>query len=179
MRFTINLATRTYLDHELVNRCLGVTLLILLILSAWKLLAFCGNLGELDRLDDGIATLEARRGSRPSAVSPQEFDRRQKSIRFYNEIIERKAFGWLGFMEQLENVTPRGVALSSLSSDPKSGIVKIEGVTRSFGQVRSYLEALEDSRLFSDILLLSHTDLIVGEKGRGVRFSISCRVVRS
>lgn len=178
MRFTINLATRTYLNHDLVNRCLVVSLLLLLLLSGWKLMKFCGNRGELERLNTDIAALQARLNSRPSNISEQEFGRRQKSIRFYNDIIEHRAFGWMGVLDHLESVTPPRVALTSLSPDSKSGTLKIEGVARNFGQVRSYLERLEDSLAFSDILLISHAEQVVGDKGRVMRFSISCRMVK-
>lgn len=177
MRFTINLATRTYLNHDLVNRCLAAVLLLLLLLSGWKLLGFYNNLGELKRLNGDIAALQTRLNSRPSTVSEQEFSRRQKSIRFYNDIIDRKAFAWLGVLDQLERVTPRRIALTSLAPDPKSGTLKIEGLAINFGQVRSYLERLEDAKVFGDILLVSHADQAVGEKGRAMRFSISCRMV--
>jgi type IV pilus assembly protein PilN len=178
MRFTINLATRKHLNHDLVNRCLAAVLLLLLLVTGWKLKQFVGNRGELERLNSGIAALQARLNSRPSSVSEQEFDRRRKNIRFFNDIIERKACGWLELLDRLESVTPRQIALTSLAPDPKSGTLKIEGVARNFGQVRSYLERLEDSKVFGDILLLSHAEQAVGEKGRALRFGISCRMVK-
>jgi type IV pilus assembly protein PilN len=178
MRFTINLATRTYLNHDLVNRCLAAILLLLLLLTGWKLKQFWDNRVELKRLDSDIAALQTRLNSRPATVSEQEFGRRQKSIRFFNAIIERKAYGWLGLLDQLESVTPRQIALTSLAPEPKSGALKLEGVARNFGQVRSYLERLDDSKAFGEVLLLSHAEQVVGEKGRALRFGISCRMVK-
>jgi type IV pilus assembly protein PilN len=179
MRFTINLATRTYLDHGLINRILGGTLLFLLLLLAWKVMGFCANMGELERLNADIAALEGSLGVHPSSVSGQEFESQQKTIRFYNRIIERKAFGWLELLERLENATPGEVSLAAFSPDAKdANLLKIEGRARNFGQVRSYLERLEGSGAFGEILLLSHADLDLGEKGRGVGFSISCREVK-
>ena len=55
--------------------------------------------------------------------------------------------------------------------------MKIEGRAKGFADVRRYLEMLDASRTFTDIMLLSHHDLTVGEKGKGVLFSISCRTV--
>jgi hypothetical protein len=39
-----------------------------------------------------------------------------------------------------------------------------------------YLEMLEDSGSFSDVLLLYHKKVVLREQAKGVRFSISCRV---
>lgn len=177
MRFTINLATRTYLNHQL-NRIMLVSILLLAVLSGWKFVDFCGNMGKLERIKGDIASLEGRLNSHPSGVSAQDFKSQQKSIRFFNEIIERKADNWLALLDQLEQVTPEGIALSALVPDKKTGIVKIEGRARNFGQVRSYLERLESSGAFRDILLLSHADIAVGSKGRGLHFIISCRAVK-
>ncbi|NVN93606.1 MAG: PilN domain-containing protein [Desulfuromonadales bacterium] len=178
MRFTINLATKTYLDHQLINRGLIISLLVLVMLSAWKVVSFCGNMGKQERLRADIASLEERLKSRSAGVSEQEYSSQQKTIRFYNEIIERKSANWLSLLEQLERATPEGIALASLAPEKKTGILKIEGRARNFGQVRTYLERLGDSKAFTDILLLSHADQVVGEKGHGVRFTISCRTVK-
>lgn len=178
MRFSINLATRTYLDHQLINRVLIIALLVLVMLSSWKVISFCSNMGKQDRLKADIADLEGRLKSRPAGVSDQEYSRQQKSIRFYNEILERKAANWLTLLDQLERATPEGIALASLVPEKKTDILKIEGRARNFGQVRTYLERLTDSKAFTDILLLSHAEVTVGEKGHGVRFTISCRMVK-
>jgi type IV pilus assembly protein PilN len=177
MRFTINLATRTYLDHRLINRVLISAIIVLLALLAWNSSRLSSNMGELDRLTSEIAAFEARLNKRPAGVSEKEVSRQQSSIRFYNSIIEHKTFDWLGLLNQLESATPEGISLSSLAPEKKSGEFKIEGRAKSFSQVRTYLDRLEDSHAFQDILLLSNSPLALGEKTRGVQFSISCRSV--
>lgn len=186
MRFTINLATRTYLDHRLVNRCIVAFILVLTALSVWKVMSFSWNLGELERLHSSIASLEKRLSGRQAGVSEKEYNRQVATIRFFNGIIERKSHNWLTLLDQLENATPEGIALASLAPDTKTGTIKIEARTRNFDHVRAYLERLEDSKAFSEILLLSHRDIAVGDKDitaggrkiRGVEFSISLRPVK-
>ena len=177
MRFTLNLATRTYLDQRLINRVLISALFVLLAFLAWNVSRLSRNMGDLDRLTTEIASFEARLNKRPAGVTEKDFSRQQTSIRFYNSIIERKTFDWLGLLDGLERTTPEGISLISLVPDKKSGYFKIEGRANSFSQVRSYLDKLEDSQSFQDILLLSHTPLILGEKSRGIQFVISCRSV--
>lgn len=177
MRFTLNLATRTYLDQRLINRVLIGSVLLLLALLGWNVSRLSTNMGEQDRLLSEISGFEERMNRRPAGVSEKEFSLQQASIRFYNDIIERKTFDWLELLNQLEYATPEGIALSSLEPDKKSGEFKIEGLANSFSHVRAYLDRLEDSRAFRNILLLSHSPLTLGEKSRGVQFRITCRSV--
>lgn len=178
MRLTINLATRTYLDHRRINKIFGAIIALLLVILIWNVTRFSWNLGELRRLKVDIATMEGRLTSRPANVSEADYNRLLTRIRFYNNIIDVKATNWLGLLEQVEVATPEGIALSSLVPDMKSGELRIEGRARSFANVRSYLESLEDAEGFTHVLLLSHRDIAVGERTRGVLFTISCRTVQ-
>jgi type IV pilus assembly protein PilN len=177
MRFTLNLATRTYLDYRLVNRICAVAMLTLLALLAWNVSRVAWNVGELRRLKSEIAAYELRLNSRPSGVSEKEYTRMLASIRFYNDIIDRKVYNWLGLLERVENVTPDGIALVSLTPGKNLGELKIEGRAKGFGNVRTYVEKLNDSKEFTDISLLSHHEMAAGEKTKGVLFTISCRAV--
>ena len=177
MRFTINIATRTYLDYRRVNQAGVIIIATLLGLLAWNVSRMSWNFGDLRRLKAESAVFEGRLGSRPAGVSEKEYTRMQASIRFYNDVIERKSYSWLGLLDLLENVTPEGVALVSLAPDKKVGDLKIDGRARNFGAVRTYMDKMEDSRTFTDILLLSHTEVAAGNNAKGVLFKISCRAV--
>lgn len=176
MRFTINLATKTYLDTRLVNRVSAVCLSLLLALLAWSVSRASWNAGELRRINADIAGYEGRLNSRPAGVSEQDYNSQLATIRFYNGIIARKTYDWLGLLDRLEGVTPDGIAISTLAPEEKSDGLKITGWARSFTQVRAYLEKLEDSKAFADVLLISHRDVTVSERSHGVEFTISCRV---
>jgi len=177
MRFTINIATRTYLDYRRVNQICITGIVILLALLAWNITRLSWNFGELRRLKAESAVLEGRLNSRPAGVSEKEYTRMKASIRFYNDVIERKSYAWLGLLELLENATPEGIALVSLVPDKKNGELKIDGRAKSFSHVRTYLEKLEDSKTFTDIMLLSHNEVVAGDNAKGVLFKISCRAV--
>lgn len=177
MRFTINLATQTYLDKRLLNRlCYGaVTLLVVLL--GWNVTRASWNQGEKRRLDTEIASLEGRLNNKPGGVPEKDFTRQQAQIRFYNEIIDRKSEGWLQLLELIESVTPEGIALEAVVPGKKRGELKLDGRARSFAAVRKYLEMLEESKSIASVLLLSHKELVTGETGRGVQFAISCKVL--
>jgi type IV pilus assembly protein PilN len=176
MRFTINLATRNYVDQRLISQVCYVSLALLAIVLAWNVVIAFSNFGELQRLKADIATYEGRLNSRPKDIPERDYTRLLADITFFNGVLERKAFNWLGLLDQLEDVTPEGVALTSLALDTKTGEVKIEGVAHSFANVRASMEKLDGSRAFTKVLLLSHHDVSMGEKTHGVQFSISSRM---
>lgn len=177
MRFTINLATRTYLDHRLLNRLAYSLIAVLIAITVWNVSRMSSNIGEQSRLNAEITAIQERLGVKPGGLSDAESNRQKTRIRFYNEIIERKSKNWLNFLELIEEVTPAGIALSSLTPVKKLEELKLEGHARSFQVLQQYLEKLEASKKLSNVMLLSHQDMVAGEKVRGVKFSISCKVV--
>lgn len=176
MRFSINLATRTYLNKRLLNQISFGVIAVLVVLLGWNITRLTWNFGEQRRLDSEVKALEGSLNIRPGGVSEKDFTRQQARIRFFNEIIDRKGTAWLNLLELVENATPDGISLSALTPGKKSGELKLEGRARSFAAVRQYVEKLEGARFFSDVLLLSHQEMVIGEKGRGVQFAISCKV---
>ncbi len=177
MRFTINLATRTYLDHRLLNRLAFCVIAVLVAVLGWNISRIASNMGEQSRLNAEITAIQARSGTKPDGISETASVHQKTSIRFYNEIIERKSTNWLSLLDLLENVTPEGISLSALTPVKKLEELKLEGRARSFKVVQLYLEKLESSKYFSNILLLSHQNMVAGENERGVQFTISCKVV--
>lgn len=178
MRFTINLATRTYLDHRMINRLAYCSIAVLVIIGGWNVSRMSSYLGEQNRLNSEISAIQGKLVSRPNGISEADVSRQKSHIRFYNEIIERKSTNWLKLLEFFELATPEGIALSALTPDKNQDEWKLEGHARSFKIVQQYLEKLEASKNFSNVLLLSHQNMVSGERGRGVQFSISCRVIK-
>ncbi len=177
MRFTINLATRTYLDHRVINRFAYIFIAALVVFAVWSVIRMSSNMGELGRLSADISEIQSKLGARPNGITEADFSRQKSRIRFYNEIIERKGTNWLSLLELFENVTPEGLSLTSLSLEKKPDQWKLEGRARSFKVVQQYLEKLESSKNFTNVLLLSHQNMVIGERGRGVQFAITCKVL--
>ena len=177
MRFTINLATRTHLDHHLINRLGYCAVTLLLVMAGWNVYRVASNMGEQSRLNTEITAIQNRLGTKPGGISEADSNRQKTRIRFYNEIIEQKSTNWLSILEQFESVTPEGISLSSLSQGKTQEEWKLEGRARTFKSVRLYLEKLEASKNFSNVLLLSHQNMAAGEKISGIQFSITCKVL--
>ena len=177
MRFTINLATRTYFDNRQLGRLAFCAIVLLLAILGWSVSRVASNMGEQSRLNAEIAIIQDRLGTKSGAFSEAELSRQKTRIRFYNEIIDRKSLNWLSLLEKFEDVAPEGISLSSLLQGKNKGEWTLDGRSRSFKTVRQFFEKLQASKNFTDVLLLSHKSMNAGENVSGVEFTISCKVV--
>lgn len=177
MRYTINLATRTYLDNRLLNRIALIAVVILFLMAGWNVSRVASNFAEQNLINSEIATIQSKLSIKPGGIPQAEFSIQKAHIRFYNEIIERKSVNWLNQLEIFENVTPEGVSLTSLVPGKNNEEWKLTGRARSFKAVQKYIESLESAKKFSNILLLSHQNMTAGQNERGVQFTITCKVL--
>ena len=176
MKFTINLATRRYLNKRRLNGSLIVSLSVLALLLVVGVREAANNQAELSRIRNQNATAASRAGG--AEVGEAQLKSQAARIAFANDLIDRKTFNWLGLLDRLEEVVPSGVALTSVQPDPhQRQLVKIGGTTRSFTSLRALLENMERSRNFSEVYLLSQNIAKVGKAQQGVTFSITCRVI--
>lgn len=175
MRFTLNLATRTYINSRQVNLILGVIGGVLLIMLAGFSSTVLVNSAEQRKLEQDLATVEARIKASGKGISEKEYVTLLGKIKVVNGIIQRKSFNWLGFLNWLEIVVPDGVMVTSLEPSLKEGKLTISGVARNFPAMRKFLENLEDSNFFTDIYLLTQSEAKVDETQKGVSFSVSCK----
>lgn len=177
MRYTINLATRTHLDHRLLNRIAIFVIIVLFFTALWNIIRVASNMGEQSQINQEIAAVQSKLSAKPGGISEIEFSSQKKRIIFYNEIIKRKNANWLNILESFEKVTPQGISLSSLDPGKEKEDWKIIGYARTFKSVQQYIESLESAKNFSNILLLSHQNVTVGQTDHGVKFTISCKVL--
>jgi type IV pilus assembly protein PilN len=176
MQFNINLATRTYIDKRLVKQVCYGTIAVLLLLAGWNITRFSWNMGEQRKISAEVLELEKRISSKPAGVSDKDFALQQAQIAFYNQIISQKSKNWLKLLDLIESVTPDGISLSVLNQGKKDDELNLEGHAKSFAVMRKYLEKLEETKAFGSVILHSHQNIVIGEKGRGVSFKISCKV---
>ncbi len=174
MRFTLNLATRLYVNNRQVNLVFGVVGGALLIVLALIVGVLLGQVADQRRLGAELTDINAKIKSSGKGVSDKEYKALLDRIKLTNEIIRRKSFNWVGLLNWLEQVIPDGVMLTSLEPSLKDGTLKISAVAKNFATMRKFLENLEDSSFFTDIYLLSQSELKVDETQRGVSFSITC-----
>ena len=175
MRFTTNLATRTYINSRQVNLVLAGVAFVMVAFAVGLTYLVLVNYGEEQRLRNEVAAVDARVKASGKGIADKDYQALLGKIKVANAIIQRKSFNWLGFLNWMEVVVPDGVMVTSLEPSLKDGKLKISGVARNFNFMRKFLENLEDSKFFTDIYLLSQTEVKVDETQKGVSFSVSCK----
>jgi len=175
MRLTTNLATRRYVNLAQLNLALLLGFVLCGSLALFKAVEIGGNASEISRIDRLIRGSATREGGVP--VSAAQLKAQASRIAIANAIIEKKTVNWLNFLDRLEEVVPAGVTLTEITPD-RLQTLKIRGAARSFQNLRSLLENLENSKDFSEVYLLSQSDTKVGLTQKGIVFSLSCKVVR-
>lgn len=174
MRFTINLATRRYVNQRTVTFCLTGAMLLAVVIGGSNAYRILQNSGEMGAIEDQLAA-SAGRYQKSTGVSEQEYKALLDSISFVNEVLVRKNREWLLVFDRLEATVPDGVALTSLDPDMKDRTIKLQGEAVSFKRVRSLVENMQASPHFRNVILESHS----AEKGEGDRpvvvFSLSCQ----
>ena len=176
MRLTINLATRIYIDMKRLNFFIAGTLVFLTLLMLFNASNIAAGFKEKGRLKHGITVLEGKtREIKSAAVPEQKYQALLASISFANGIIERKTFDWLMLFNRLESVVPEGIAISSIEPSPKDKGLRLAGVAKNFGNLRKFVENLEESKFFTEIYLVSQSDAqgLDGQKATG--FNITCK----
>lgn len=174
MKLTINLATRRYINLRRLNAGLLLGFLLLATLLVFKVREVAKNQAELGR----IKNLAATAGNPPGAkVSEGELQALAGRVSFANELIQKKTVNWLALLDRLEEVVPEGVALTGIVPGQSTAQeLKLDGVARSFANLRALLENMESSPSFSDVYLRAQSDTKVGVTQQGLTFSVTCKV---
>lgn len=175
MKLSINLTTRRYINMRLLNTWLAVTALLLTALSLYVAREIATNKAEIDKIAQ--QSRAASRGTAEGpAVTPEQMKAVEARIAAGNELIAGKTVDWIGLLDKLEGVVPAGVSLTQVTPVPKDESLKISGVARGFDNVRVLLENMEQSPNFSEVYLLSQSEVKVGKTQQGLAFNVSCKV---
>jgi type IV pilus assembly protein PilN len=176
MQFKINLATKIYINTRLLKLCTLATVVLGVLFLFLNIINISTRAGEIKSLSSRLAAMNDKSKAVGKGVSEKEYTAVLAKIDFANAIIEKKMFNWLALLDRLETVVPEGVAISSIEPDPKSQVLKLAGVGRSFKNLRIFMENLEDSKYFTEVYLSSQGNDKLSDSTQGVTFSLTCKV---
>ena len=175
MKLTINLATRRYLNMRRLNTVLLASFILMAALLVYNVREIASNQVEINRIKRQLSGAASGPAGAP-AVSQAQLQALDKEISFANDLIEKKTVNWVGLLDKLEEVVPAGVALTQVEPVQREQLLKLAGVTRSFANLRTLLENMEQSKNFSEVYLLSQSEHKVGLTQQGFSFTITCKV---
>lgn len=118
----INLAARPFVNERPVRRAALLLLVGGLALAAangWLYTRYAlsrsASAGELDRLEAAIESEERRVAELSRQLAAADLTQQNELVRFLNERIAERTFGWSVLFDRLEDLLPEDVRLVSLS----------------------------------------------------------------
>ncbi len=157
-----NLSTRPFYNERVVRLWLlgvGAVVVAVSIFNTTEVIHY-------SRSDTQLAT-EASRDEKRAAESrasamrlrasmdPKQVEFASAEARQANELIERRTFSWTELFNQFETTLPDNVRITSVRPriDPRRGIVLAIGVvSRTVDEVNQFMESLERTGAFADLL---------------------------
>ena len=155
----INFASRNYRLMAGVRTGLIAGSIVLGLVMAGMIWATISQRAEISRLDKKLKEAEAAE----ETVRPLLNEREQlvRDLSAMSGLMESRNFSWTRLMTVLEEVVPRGVALTHAEFNSKERTVILSGMAQSPEALRTMVVGLERSAAFKDPLL-KHQSL---EKG--------------
>jgi len=170
MRSKLNLATKTYINRRSLYLvyAFGTAVLILVLITQFRYLVQMQNQERL--LKQRIVEIQNQLGiSAESAASytETEFNILLEQIKFSNELILKDSFQWTGLLGQLESVLPADVRIVDIKPDFRDSTLTLSAQARSVKDLRLFIDRLNKSGDFTDVLLLSQKEQILKDKFKG------------
>jgi len=164
MRSRLNLASRTYVNRRALYLFYAVStaVVLLLLLTQFRYLTELQKQENL--LNQRIGELTRQLGisaDSTASYSEDEFNQLLGQIDFSNKLIVKDSFQWTGLLGQLEAVVPADVRITEIRPDFKSSMLNLTAQARTVADLRKFIDRLNDSEDFSEILLLSQGNQVV------------------
>ena len=177
MKYSLNLATGTYVNHRrlyAIYLVLGLFLLGLLIVNAMSVLRDSSRTRQLElRLEE---LRGQKRGGGQSEVSGADLAKMAQRIKAANELLVRDNYRWTALLDQLETHLADGISIRDLQPDYKSGALKLSGVAASITDLRHFIDNLSRSEVFTQVFLKEQrTEKTSDDLPGGISFSIELK----
>lgn len=176
MNFSINLATRVYVDFRKVNSCFLAAGLFLLLWLSFSIYRAVDNAAQLEKLVQYSERLS--RGASKNKVTDSQYSAFLAHVKSVNSILYKRSYDWLALLSNLERLVPEGVSLRALEPSDKGATLKLSASARNFSGVRRFIENLESSKVFTEVYLTDQSAVKEGTQ-KGLNFTVVCKVSAS
>lgn len=167
MQSKLNLASRIYVNRQalyLSYAVLTAVLLLILVVQVRYLLLMSHQQQLLGQRSDELRQQLGISAAATSGPTEEEFNQLLGQIAFSNKLIARDSFQWTGLLGQLEEVLPADVRISDIRPDFQQSTLDITAQARTVADLRSFIDRLNESSSFSEVLLLSQAEQPVADK---------------
>jgi Tfp pilus assembly protein PilN len=169
MEIKLNLASKPYLNRQIVRRWVlfACTILGLLLISNFYYLY--QNYRQLDLLENLRAKLEAQVKSVPGAPATYTLTSHadvREQVSVANEVVAADQFRWTHLLSRFEELVPADVSLRSIRPDFKGRSVQLVCVARDVPAMTAFIDNLLASEDFNQAYLQNHAEVESESNGR-------------
>lgn len=170
MQSKLNLASQVYVNKRALYLGYAVVTAVLILVLATQL-RYLSRLQQQEQfLNQRIAEIQTQLGltAESASYTPDELNKLLQNIEFSNNLIVKDSFQWTGLLSKLEAVVPDRVRIIDLRPNFKDSVLTISAQAESLQQMNEFIDALNASPDFSEILLLSQNELELPEPKNGL-----------
>ncbi len=181
MAFSLNLASRRYVNRRLLFRCYRLAALVLvlgllgLLGYGWRRIGetrtYRRQLAELQR----VAAKEGEGREKPPTAAEQA--RLEKELAYVENILKQDRFRWTLLFDRLEDLAIEGVRIGTIEPDYQDGSLRLTALARDDRKMRDFLDRLLASEDFSDVFLMEQARLEVKDGNNQPRSAIGFTLV--
>lgn len=161
-----NLSTRPFYNARAVHALLGLFAVVVVALTAYNAVQLV-RLGNSQRTLGAKAAAAERETTRLRAEAVQTLarvDKKElaivdKAAREANAIIDQRTFSWTDLFSHFEATLPADVRITSVAPTPAEQIVAIGVEARSVEDLDEFIEGLEMTGAFRDVLAINEVTM--------------------
>ncbi len=185
MKLSLNFSTKKYRSLFLNRLLIAVTIMLILIPFGINAFLFVNNNKAIR--NETIKNIQEKSKNRELEEMVRQVDRyiselniseiRQKSG-FYSHAIVLRNLKWLRLLSSLELIIPDDVKLRRISPDLNQDFIadriniRLEGMSKDFDSVLSFLKKLEESPLFDNVYIMSIKNRLRENSGYEYSFEV-------
>lgn len=161
MRSQLNLASQFYVNRRALYLLYAVGTAVALLILITQIHDLAQLQAQEELLNERIGELQQQLGL--SAESAEKFTGEQltqllEQIEFSNKLIIKDSFQWTGLLGQLEAVLPHDVRIVDIRPEFKNSVLSLSAQAKTVEDMRAFIDRLNASADFSDVLLLSQNE---------------------
>jgi Tfp pilus assembly protein PilN len=122
---------------------------------------------RVDELRQELSETNTRVSQAQSALARNRTELGSVQTQFLTTLFRRKSFSWTGLFNELEEISPPSVRITSIAPTEKEGEISVTMtvVGRTLQDVLEMVRALESSSFFATVFPLDETNLAEAERG--------------
>ena len=172
MEIKLNLASKPYLNRQIVRRWILFACSILVLLLAFNSYYLYQNYRQLGLLENLQAELETQVASVPGAPASYTLTNHaavRGQVSLANEVVAADHFRWTTLLSRFEKLVPEDVSLRSIRPDFKQRSVQLACVARDLPAMTAFVDNLLGSDDLNQSYLQNHAEFETQSNGRSQR----------